>query len=80
MNNKKKLSAKTRLPSWMAHHIDFTDKTQKNTLPRDISGPATAGHFPPSLETRVKKFNAPFSFKFDCLLKLCLADAIHNFK
>ena len=33
----KRLSAKTRLPPWIADHIDFTDINTENT-------PAIAGH------------------------------------
>ena len=32
-------------PPWMPDHIDFTDKNTKKPLPRDISGPASSGHF-----------------------------------
>ena len=42
MHNQKRnklLTAKTRLPSWLSDHIDFTDKnTKKNTLHPSILG------------------------------------------
>ena len=42
MHNQKRnklLPAKTRLPSWLSDHIDFTDKnTKKNTLHPSILG------------------------------------------
>ena len=86
MHNQKRntlLSAKTRLPSWLPDHIYFTDKNIKtHTLPRDISGPATAGHFSTSryLGTRAKILTAKYSIGIFTHLKLGLDDAIHNFK
>ena len=54
MHNQQKnklLSAKTRPPSWLPDHIDFTDKNTKNTIcTRVYSGSTTGRHLlPPSI-------------------------------